>query len=78
MKSRRSLAQRPELAADYAAKKSDYDAKLKDVDAKRVEALAEDKGVEGTGKEGRGPHLSPAHGRTCPAAGCCARFARNA
>ncbi len=48
-------AQRPELAADYATKKSDYDAKLKDVDAKRVEALAEDKGVEGSGKVGRGP-----------------------
>ena len=48
-------AQRPELAAEYATKKSDYDAKLKDVDAKRVEALAEDKGVEGSGKVGRGP-----------------------
>lgn len=48
-------AQRPELAADYAGKKADLDAKLKEVDAKRVEALAEDKGVEGTGKEGRGP-----------------------
>lgn len=47
--------QRPELAADYAAKKADYDQKLKDVDAKRVEALAEDKGVEGSGKAGRGP-----------------------
>ncbi|RUO97245.1 hypothetical protein [Hyphomicrobium sp.] len=51
-----SLAgQRPELAADYATKKADYDQKLKDVDAKRVEALAEDKGVEGSGKAGRGP-----------------------
>lgn len=48
-------AQRPELAADYASKKADYDAKLKDVDAKRVEAMAEDKGVEGTLKAGRGP-----------------------
>ncbi|CAA2142544.1 hypothetical protein [Hyphomicrobium sp. ghe19] len=47
--------QRPELAADYAAKKAEYDAKLRDVDAKRVEALAEDKGVEGSGKAGRGP-----------------------
>jgi len=51
----RLAAQRPELAADYAAKKSDYDAKMKDIDAKRVEALAEDKGVEGTLKAGRGP-----------------------
>ncbi|MET0431179.1 MAG: hypothetical protein ABWZ86_01770, partial [Hyphomicrobium sp.] len=48
-------AQRPELAADYATKKADYDQKLRDVDAKRVEALAEDKGVEGSGKAGRGP-----------------------
>ncbi|MBS0253535.1 MAG: hypothetical protein JSR78_20960 [Proteobacteria bacterium] len=48
-------AQRPELAADYQTKKADYDQKLKDVDAKRVEALAEDKGVEGSGKAGRGP-----------------------
>ncbi|MFT3732240.1 MAG: hypothetical protein QM780_12620 [Hyphomicrobium sp.] len=51
----RLAAQRPELAADYATKKADYDQKLKDVDAKRVEAMAEDKGVEGSGKAGRGP-----------------------
>ena len=51
----RLATQRPELAAEYAAKKGDVDAKAKEVDAKRVEALAEDKGVEGTGKEGRGP-----------------------
>ena len=51
----RIAGQRPELAAEYAAKKAEYDAKLKDADAKRVEAMAEDKGVEGTGKEGRGP-----------------------
>jgi hypothetical protein len=51
----RLVTQRPELATDFAAKKADYDGKLKEVDAKRVEALAEDKGVEGTGKVGRGP-----------------------
>jgi hypothetical protein len=51
----RLAGQRPELAADYATKKADYDAKMRDVDAKRVEALAEDKGVEGTLKAGRGP-----------------------
>ncbi len=51
----RLATQRPELASEFAAKKADVDAKAKDVDAKRVEALAEDKGVEGTGKEGRGP-----------------------
>lgn len=51
----RLASQRPELAADYASKKADYDTKMKDIDAKRVEALAEDKGVEGTLKAGRGP-----------------------
>ena len=51
----RLATQRPELASEFAAKKTEYDEKLKDVDAKRVEALAEDKGVEGSGKEGRGP-----------------------
>ena len=48
-------AERPSLAADYADKKSAVDARSKEVDAKRVEAMAEDKGVEGTGKAGRGP-----------------------
>lgn len=51
----RLATERPELAAEYAAKKADVDAKGKEVDAKRVEALAEGKGVEGTGREGRGP-----------------------
>lgn len=51
----RLAAERPSLAADYDTKKADYDAKMKEVDAKRVEALAEDKGVEGSGKEGKGP-----------------------
>ena len=51
----RLATQRPELASEYAAKKAEVDLKLKDFDAKRVEALAEGKGVEGTGKEGRGP-----------------------
>ena len=51
----RLTSQRPELAAEYAAKKAEYDAKAKEVDAKRVEAMGEDKGVEGTGKEGKGP-----------------------
>jgi len=51
----RLAGQRPELAAEFATKKADFDAKSKDVDAKRVEALAEDKGVEGTLKAGRGP-----------------------
>lgn len=51
----RLKAERPTLAAEAAEKKSVVDALIKDADAKRVEALAEDKGVEGTGKEGRGP-----------------------
>lgn len=51
----RLVTDRPSLAAEYAQKKSELDAKSKEVDAKRVEALAEGKGVEGTGKEGRGP-----------------------
>ena len=47
--------QRPGLAAEFAEKKSALDARAKEVDAKRVEAMAEDRGVEGTGKVGRGP-----------------------
>jgi hypothetical protein len=46
---------RPTLATEFAQKKADLDAKNKDVDVKRVEALAEAGGVEGTGKEGKGP-----------------------
>jgi hypothetical protein len=51
----RLAAERPGLAAEYGEKKSDLDGKAREIDAKRVEALAEDKGVEGTGKVGRGP-----------------------
>jgi hypothetical protein len=51
----RLAAERPGLSADYAQKKNDLDAKAREIDAKRVEAMAEDKGVEGTGKEGKGP-----------------------
>lgn len=51
----RLAGERPGLAAEYAEKKAVYDEKLRESDAKRVEALAEDKGVEGTGKEGKGP-----------------------
>lgn len=47
--------QRPSLAADYAEKKQALDTRAKEVDAKRVEAMAEDRGVEGSGKSGRGP-----------------------
>jgi hypothetical protein len=51
----RLAAERPGLAADYAQKKNDLDGKAREIDSKRVEALAEDKGVEGTGKVGKGP-----------------------
>jgi hypothetical protein len=47
-------AERPALAADLQSKKSDLDGRAKEVDAKRVEAMAEEKGVEGTLKVGRG------------------------
>ena len=46
---------RPGLAAEYGRQMSEIDAKAKEIDGKRVEALAEDRGVEGTLKQGRGP-----------------------
>ena len=51
----RLKAERPGLAADLAEKKTELDSRAKEIDAKRVEAMAEDKGVEGTLKEGKGP-----------------------
>jgi hypothetical protein len=51
----RLKAERPGLAADLSGKKSELDNRAKEVDAKRVEAMAEDKGVEGTLKVGKGP-----------------------
>lgn len=51
----RLKADRPGLAAELTGKKGDLDNRAKEVDAKRVEAMAEDKGVEGTLKEGKGP-----------------------
>lgn len=47
-------AERPGLVADLQTKKAELDARAKEVDAKRVEAMAEEKGVEGTLKVGRG------------------------
>jgi hypothetical protein len=47
--------ERPGLAAEFARHKGELDAKAKEIDDKRVEALAEDKGVEGTLKVGKGP-----------------------
>jgi hypothetical protein len=51
----RLKAERPGLAAEYTEHKAELDAKAKEVDAKRVEGLAEDRGVEGTLKQGKGP-----------------------
>lgn len=51
----RLKADRPGLAADLAGKKSELDGRAKEIDAKRVEAMAEDKGVEGSLKAGKGP-----------------------
>jgi hypothetical protein len=47
-------AERPGLVAELQTKKSELDARAREVDAKRVEAMAEEKGVEGTLKVGRG------------------------
>ncbi len=46
--------ERPGLATEYTQHKTELDAKAKEIDAKRVEAMAEERGVEGTGKVGRG------------------------
>lgn len=51
----RLKTERPTLAAELAEKKNALDERAKEIDAKRVEAMAEEKGVEGTGKAGRGP-----------------------
>ena len=51
----RLKSERPGLAAEYDEHKSELDAKAKEIDAKRVEGLAEDRGVEGTLKQGKGP-----------------------
>jgi hypothetical protein len=51
----RLKAERPTLAAEYAQHRSELDAKAKEVDAKRIEGLAEDRGVEGSMKQGKGP-----------------------
>ncbi len=51
----RLKAERPALAEDFAKRKGDVDERNKEFDGKRVEALAEARGVEGTGKVGEGP-----------------------
>ena len=51
----RLKAERPALAAEYGQHKAELDGKAKEIDGKRVEGLAEDRGVEGTLKQGKGP-----------------------
>ena len=50
----RLKSDRPALSEDVKARREAVDAVTKELDAKRVEAMAEEKGVEGTGKVGRG------------------------
>jgi hypothetical protein len=51
----RLKGERPSQASDYAEKKTELENRAKGVDAKRVEAQAEDRGAEGTLKQGKGP-----------------------
>jgi hypothetical protein len=51
----RLKAERPGLAADYAQHRGELDAKAREIDAKRIESMAEDRGVEGSMKQGKGP-----------------------
>ena len=51
----RLKAERPGLAAEYGQHQRELDAKAKEIDGKRVEGMAEDRGVEGTLKQGKGP-----------------------
>ncbi|MEQ1649200.1 MAG: hypothetical protein ABL898_11485 [Hyphomicrobiaceae bacterium] len=51
----RLRGERPALAEDFGKRKTDVETFMKELDAKRVEALAESRGVEGTGKAGEGP-----------------------
>lgn len=50
----RLRGERPTLAGELAEKKTELDNRAKGVDAKRVEAMAEEKGAEGTLKVGKG------------------------
>jgi hypothetical protein len=51
----RLKAERPGLNVEYAQHRGELDAKAKEVDAKRIEGMAEDRGVEGSMKQGKGP-----------------------
>jgi hypothetical protein len=51
----RLKAERPGLASDLAEKRTELDARNRALDGKRVEAMAEERGAEGTLKAGKGP-----------------------
>ncbi len=51
----RLKGERPTLAAELAEKKTERENRVKQIDAKRVEAMAEERGAEGTLKVGKGP-----------------------
>lgn len=51
----RLKTERPALVEDVSAKRLVVEALRNEFDAKRVEAMAEERGVEGTGKAGQGP-----------------------
>ena len=51
----RLKGERPTLAAELAEKKTERENRIKSIDAKRVEAMAEERGAEGTLKVGKGP-----------------------
>ncbi len=51
----RLKGERPALAADLAEKKTELENRNKNIDAKRVETMAEERGAEGTLKQGKGP-----------------------
>lgn len=51
----RLKAERPTLAGELAKVKSELDERARSLDAKRVEAMAEERGAEGTLKVGKGP-----------------------
>jgi hypothetical protein len=51
----RLKAERPGLTEDVNQKREVIGALNREIDAKRVEVIAEERGVEGTGKQGRGP-----------------------
>ncbi|MBV1695387.1 MAG: hypothetical protein KGP27_13085 [Hyphomicrobiales bacterium] len=48
-------AERPSLLSAFTERKQVVEEKVRALDAKRVEAMAEERGVEGTGKAGQGP-----------------------